>query len=65
MFDAEELTMTNNVVAGSERFGFAVSGLECGGSNANYTWHNNVAHSVMVGQYAISDFSLLYHPNTL
>lgn len=40
--------MQNNSVAGSERLGYAVSGLHCSEDSQN--WSGNVAHGVLIGK---------------
>ena len=45
--EASQLTMADNVVAGSERLGYAVSGEAC--DSGDSLWSGNVAHAVYIG----------------
>ena len=45
--DANNVALKDNVVAGSERFGYSVAGYACTDSN---NWSGNVAHGVMSGE---------------
>ena len=40
------ITITNNIVAGTTFYGYNVYGHNCGESNTDTTFRNNIAHSI-------------------
>ena len=53
--------MRDNAAAGSERFGYSISGQVCSEDN----WSNNVAHGVLSGKRCETFLSLCNHEHNV
>ena len=53
---AQEVTLRNNVIAGSERIGFLIAGEHCSETDPLISWNNNEAHGCLHGVQLFKKF---------